>query len=211
MTGAPVLCQYRYSVYSWIARLALAEKGIVFETVEINPFDPGDGQAAANPHPFNRVPVLLHQGHTIIETNAICRYIDDAFEGPPLQPDLPTDRASMNQIISVLDAYGYWPLIRQVYSNDVFCPRFGETSDPAETATGLEAAEPVLDTLEKLLSNGHFTVTGHLTLADIYLAPMLSFFNESVAGAALLKRRPKLSTWYAHIRQRNSFLNTLPE
>lgn len=29
---------YQYSVYSWIARLALHEKGVVYSWVEIDPF-----------------------------------------------------------------------------------------------------------------------------------------------------------------------------
>jgi len=211
MAAAPVLYQYRHSLYCWIARLALTEKGVAYETVEVNPFEPGADQAADNPHPFNRVPVLLHEGNTIIETNAICRYIDEAFDGPALQPDSPVDRAAMNQIISIIDAYGYWPMIRQVYSHDVFQPRFDESNDQAEISQGLEKAVPVLDALESLVSGRIFLVSDHLTLADIWLAPVISFFSASSAGADLLKRRPKLSNWYAHFQQRNSFLNTFPE
>ena len=35
-----VLHGYRYSVYVRIARLALAEKGVAYDRVEVNPFAP---------------------------------------------------------------------------------------------------------------------------------------------------------------------------
>ena len=107
-----VLHGYRFSVYNWIARLALTEKQIEYTVSELNPFQLDDLNVNSNPHPLNRVPVLVHDGLTVYETSAICRYIDEAFDGPVLQPDRATERARMNQIIAVTDAYGYWPLVR---------------------------------------------------------------------------------------------------
>jgi hypothetical protein len=51
---------YQYSVYAWIARLAMHEKGIGYTWVEINPFArdvPADYLAM---HPFGRVPTLIN-------------------------------------------------------------------------------------------------------------------------------------------------------
>ncbi len=130
-----VLHGYRYSVYNRIVRLALAEKGVAYERVEVNPFAPDVPAAYLALHPFGRVPTLVHDGFTLYETAAITRYIDRAFAGPALQPGASQALARMDQIIGVVDAYAYWPLVRQVFSHRVFRPRFGQLGDEAEIAT----------------------------------------------------------------------------
>ena len=92
---ALILHGYRYSVYVRIARLALVEKGVAYDQVEINPFAaeiPGSYLAL---HPFGRVPTLVQGDFVLYETAAITRYVDRAFEGPVLQPeDAPTGFSS---------------------------------------------------------------------------------------------------------------------
>ena len=57
-----VLHGYRYSVYNRIARLALAEKGVAYDRVEVNPFAADRPAAYLALHPFSRVPALVHDG-----------------------------------------------------------------------------------------------------------------------------------------------------
>src|SRR6266478_5495835 len=64
-------------------------------------------------HPFRRVPTLVHDDFVLYETQAITRYIDEAFAGPAFQPVQPRQRARMAQVISIIDAYGYVPMVRQ--------------------------------------------------------------------------------------------------
>src|SRR5687768_4932432 len=107
---------WRYSVYTRIARLALLSKGVEHETIEVDPFA-GLPDGYLTLHPFGRVPVLSHGAFRLFETGAITRYVDRAFEGRPLQPDSPAALARMDQVISVIDAYAYWPMVRQVSSH----------------------------------------------------------------------------------------------
>ncbi|WP_247389280.1 MULTISPECIES: glutathione S-transferase family protein [unclassified Bradyrhizobium] len=120
---------YQYSVYSWIARLALHEKGVAYDWVEVNPFAENFPASYLAMHPFKRVPVLVHDGLVVYETGAITRYVDEAFEGPELQSMEPRTRARCNQIMSIVDSYAYWPLVRQVFSDGVFRPRMGLPAD----------------------------------------------------------------------------------
>src|SRR5476649_1645011 len=145
-----VLHGYRYSVYVRIARLALAENGVAYDRVEVNPFAPDLPAAYLALHPFGRVPALVHDGFALYETAAITRYIDRAFPGPALQPSVPQALARMDQIIAVVDSYGYWPLVRQVFSQRVFRPRLGQPTDSEEVARGLAAAAKALAALEAL-------------------------------------------------------------
>ncbi len=77
-----VLHGYRYSVYVRIARLALAEKSVTYQRVEVNPFAPDMPSAYLVLHPFRRVPVLVHDDFVLYETAAITRYVDETFAGP---------------------------------------------------------------------------------------------------------------------------------
>ena len=77
-----VLHGYRYSVYVRIVRLALAEKGVAYDRVEVNPFAPDVPASYLALHPFGRVPTLVHDDFALYETGAITRYVDRAFAGP---------------------------------------------------------------------------------------------------------------------------------
>ena len=107
---------YQYSVYSWIARFALHEKGVAYNWVEVNPFAENVPASYLAAHPFRRVPALVHGAFTVYETSAITRYVDEGFEGPKLQRTEPKERVRCNQIMSIVDSYAYWPLVRQVFS-----------------------------------------------------------------------------------------------
>src|SRR5476649_1167991 len=131
---------YRRSVYTRVARLALAEKGVAYDRAEVTPFAPDSPADYLALHPFNRVPTLVHNGFVLYETGAIARYVDRAFAGPALQPTGPKALARMDQIIGIVDAYAYWPLVRQVYVHAVAIPRRSQTGDPKEMASGLAAA-----------------------------------------------------------------------
>jgi glutathione S-transferase len=201
---------YQYSVYSWIARLALAEKGVDCDGVEVNPFAPDMPQSYLALHPFKRVPALVHDGLEIYETGAITRYVDEAFPGPALQPADPHHRARCNQFISIIDSYGYWPLVRQVFSHRVFRPRLGGPSDATEIAKGLAAASRVLAALERLVADAEYLCGAQISLAVIHLAPMIAYFAMAEEGEALLKRHGKLSHWWATMSARAAYHATMP-
>lgn len=202
-----VLHGYRYSVYVRIARLTLAEKGVTYGRVEVNPFAADVPPSYLALHPFGRVPTLVHDGFTLYETGAITRYIDRAFPGPALQPGDPRALARMDQIIGIVDAYAYWPLVRQVFSHRVFRPRVGQPGDEAEIARGLQASTKVLSALEPLVHND---VTLGVTLADLHLGAMIAYFVQATDGWQALQPFPRLSQWWARLSARPSFAATDP-
>ena len=186
---------WRYSAYTGIARLALLAKGVGHETVEVDPF--GElPEAWLELHPFGRVPVLTHGGFTVFETGAISRYVDRAFEGPPLQPASPAALARMDQVISVVNSYAYRPLVRQVSSHAFFRPLLGEPSDRAEIVAGLETSRPVLSFLDRAAGEGLVLGGRDLTLADLHLAPMIDYFVRAEEGKAALAGHPALQGWW---------------
>ncbi|KAB2920162.1 MAG: glutathione S-transferase family protein [Hyphomicrobiaceae bacterium] len=202
---------YRFSVYAWIARFALCEKGAAYKWVEVNPFAEAVPASYLAMHPFGRVPTLVHDDFVLYETGAITRYVDEAFEGPVLQRPAPKDRARTNQIISVIDSYAYWPLVRQVFSHGIFRSRTGRPADNAEFRRGLEAAPKVLGALDRLATGGDFLVADGLSLADIHLAPMIGYFTSTAEGEALLRQHQRLSVWWSAISRRGAFAETMPK
>ena len=197
---------YRYSVYSWIIRLALAERALDHSWTEVNPFDPGD----ANPHPFSRVPMIRHGDIRLYEVNAITTYIDAAFPGDSWTPDAALSQARMMQVIGIVDSYGYWPMVREVFAPAVFGPAVGETADPDLVAQGLRNSEPVLNALEEIAEEGE-VLTGPMTRADLHLAPMIGYFTEHPPAAEMLTGYPNLSDWFERMRSRPSYVATKPE
>jgi glutathione S-transferase len=205
-----VLYGYQYSVYLRIVRMTLVEKSVGWEHVEIDPFAdtiPADYLAL---HPFGRVPTLKHGNFVLYETAAITRYIDEVFPGPRLQPEAPEDRARMNQIIAIADAYGYWPMVRQVFSPRVFNAALGRTPDERVVAEGIAKSHTVLGAIEALIGGGPFLAGSGLTLADIHLAAMMAYFTAAEEGRTLLASYPKLSAWWAGTNARRSLTETDP-
>jgi glutathione S-transferase len=200
-----VLHGFRYSVYVRIARIALAEKGLTYEHVEIDPFATDVPIEYLTLHPFKRVPVLVDGGFALYETEAITRYIDEAFPGPMLQPAEPRQRARMAQIISIIDSYGYVPMVRQVAGERVFAPLRGRKPDEALIRTGLEASRRVLDALETIVPGDAPIAGGKVwSLADFHLAPMMTYFTTAPEGEEVLTHHAKLSAWWQVARERKS-------
>ncbi len=90
------------STYVRTARLACEEKGVAYEIV---PTEIGSPENLAV-HPFARVPAMSHGDFKCFETAAICRYVDEAFDGPALQPA--DARAKPHQSATPRDSGSCW-------------------------------------------------------------------------------------------------------
>ena len=201
----PILYGADYSVYVRIARMALEEKGINYDLVPVDVFAP-DGVPAwyLEHHPFGRIPAFEHDGFRLFEASAIARYADEAFDGPALQPNDARSRARMNQIIGLLDAYGYRAMVW-----DVAVERLEQSPpDEALIAKGLSQAEAVLRTLTALKSEGPWLLGSQLTLADLHAAPIIGYFVKVAEGQQLLAAFPDIVNWWGRIARRDSFVRT---
>jgi glutathione S-transferase len=186
---------YRYSAYNRIVRLTLLSKGVEHRIIEVDPFAELS-DAYLRLHPFGRVPVLTHGAFELFETNAITRYVDRAFKGRGLQPVDVAALARMDQVIAVIDAYAYWPMVRQVSSHGFFRPLFGEPSNPEEIAVGLDASRTVLSFLNTVADEGKVLDGHEITLADWHLAPIMDYFVRAEVGKAALYAYAALQRWW---------------
>ncbi|MCF6305727.1 MAG: glutathione S-transferase family protein [Rhodobacteraceae bacterium] len=198
------LLGYRYSVYTWAVRMALAQTGRKVDFQEINPFDARMQDGLNMQHPFGRVPVFWDGDFRIFETGAILSYL------LPAEPDAKR-AARARQVGGIADSYGYLPLVRQVFSHGVFRPACHEAVDNRELAAGMAAAPAVLDTLEDIASEGLALSGESIGPADCHLAPMIGYFAQFASGRALLKGRPALSRWFDTVSRTDSFMDTRPD
>jgi glutathione S-transferase len=179
------------STYVRTARMAAMEKSVSHRLMPLEFKSPAHFAV----HPFGRMPVLRHGALVVHETLAILDYIDNAFDGPPLQPRDARKRASMMSIVSATIDYLYEALVRST---------LGDTKpNPAATAQALNY-------MEQAAAAGDLDAASTITFADLFVAPILGYHVQQDAGKTDVDARPRLSRWYSRISIRPSFQQTQP-
>lgn len=205
----PQLHGASYSVYVRIARLALLEKSVTHDHREVEIFAAGGPPAAyLELHPFARIPALVHGDFTLYETGAITRYVDEAFDGPSLQPTSPESRARMNQIISIADNYLYRPLVWGVYVARDDAAKNNTPLDQPTFDDAVAKSRHCLAVVAGLCGDRPWLSGDSLSLADLYLAPMIAYGCVAAEGRALLQEQPYLATWWNRMKARPSMTAT---
>ena len=97
-----------FSIMPWRVRVALHEKGIAYESVEVDVL----ASAQRKPeflklNPFGQLPVLQHDGMTISESIAILEYLEERYPAPALMPADVVARAQARELMCW--STDYWP------------------------------------------------------------------------------------------------------
>lgn len=221
------------SVCSVRVRMALEEKSVAWTSryIDLFKFDQLCPEYLKI-SPDGVVPVLVHNGHAIHESEIINEYIDAAFLGPGLVPPDPLQAARMREFVKTcndgfdaivkLTMVKYiLPKLRNRWGDDVLREQVarrpskflrdmhsrairGEISE-AELAESLADIKRLLDHLETTLNPGPWVVN-QFSLADISLAPFM--FRLAALGRDQFwsaDERPRVNAWYAAISSRPSF------
>jgi glutathione S-transferase len=192
------------SVYVQMAGITLTHKEVPYAFHDLETEMNTPSHVAL--HPFERVPILQHGDFVVYETSAIVGYIDDAFDGPKLTPADPRQRARMDQWISAINGYYYPYLIYHVsHERNVF-PPLGIASDEAVVAHAMPKVKLCLDVMERELSRGNeFLLGSQLSLADIFMLPIIHGFGFSPEAQAMYPDLPSICAW----RERMEALPTI--
>ena len=204
----PILYGPTYSTYVRSARLAMEEKGVDYDLVEVDFLQAPMPAEQIERHPFAKVPAFEHDGFKFYEVSAIGRYVDEAFDGPSLQPVDVKARARMTQIISILDNYTYPCTIGDLLIQRVIVPMLGGEADEGIITAALPEIEKNMNTLEQLRGDGKYLVGNQLTLADLHLVPIYEYFQSMPESAAILENTPGLRAWWDMIKDRESVQKT---
>ena len=192
----PVLYGLARSVYTRIARLALEEKGVHYTLEEVEIFGPGGVPAEhVARQPFGRIPAFAHDGFMLYETDAITRYIEEAFAGTRLQPQEPRARARMNQVIAIIDSYAYRPMIWGVFAARIVAPEEDIAPNEMLVAESLTRSRTCCRALEQILGTSRYFTGDEVTLADLHALPILLYFSMTQEGRETLSAHPRLRAW----------------
>ena len=203
MNDRPIVYGAAYSGYVQAVRLTLWAKTVPYDLVEVDVFAPGGPPVEhLARHPFGRIPAFEHGDYRMHETAPICRYIDEAFEGPKLQPSTPSSRATMGQAVSIMDNYAYRSMVWGLYVERVAGPRRGRPSDLGKIEAGRQQSKICLSALERLAPMADWLAGGDMTLADLHAAPMFALFMMTPDARELMEPNVRLAGWWRRIRER---------
>jgi glutathione S-transferase len=195
------------SSYVRTARMALAEKGLKYTYDPAAPHSPPVDAIS----PYGRVPVFRDGDTALFETSAIVRYLDETFDGAPLIAANARLRAQMEQWVSMINCHGYDAMVRRYVLQYVFPKGEGGVPDRKTIDAALPEIEQLLGTLDKTYGKRDFLVGDTVTMADLFLAPIVFYLGMFPESKALLEKVPNLSRAHAAIAERESFTATTPK
>ena len=182
-------------------------------------------------NPRGVVPVLVHDGNTIVESSVICSYLDEVFPEPPLSPKSPVERATMRLWCKLPD-----DILHMACATVSFAISFGrqlkqqmgagleerlmKMPDPARRERqraliekGIEAPffcdhikvfEKTFGEMEAQLGKTKWLAFDMYSLADAEITPYVERIDR-LGLASMWENRPRLADWFARIKARPSF------
>ena len=198
------------STYVRTVRMLLAEKGVAgYEQVPVNVLEgePKKPEHLAR-HPFGKVPVVDVDGFRVVETPAIAAYLDAVLPGRKLIPAEPKALARSAMAVSMVDSYGYGPLVGGVVAYHLF-PDFVGGKDEAKHRQGIADGKRVLGEIMKVRGADRFIAGPEQTLADLYLAPIFAYVTMTPHREEFLAL-PGVRAWWDTVTALPSFAATEP-
>jgi glutathione S-transferase len=190
---------FTVSNYFNMVKMALLEKGIDFEFVDVRPNQEGDFLAKS---PMGKVPCLETDEGFISETNVIFEYLEDLGQGAALLPASAYDKAKVRELVKEIELYIELPA-RTCFAEAFFG---GTVSDEVKE----KAKASLIKGVEALQRNGKFSpyVAGDsFTYADImfmYSVNLAGAASKRVLGMNLLENYPQMKELMALIGERES-------
>jgi len=197
------------SAESRMARLALREKGVPFETV-VEPFwERREAFLALNP--AGEVPVLTEEdGSVVAGAAALLEYIDEVAPLPPLIGATPGERAETRRLVG----WFRYTFAHEVTGNilgEKVMRRFNGGGQPSSAAirAGLANLHVHLDYIGWLNERRAWLAGPSFSLADIAAAAQLSVLDY--LGDIPWARHDGARDWYARVKSRPSFCAVLED
>lgn len=160
------------------------------------------GEHKQEPHlsrqPFGRVPAIDHDGFTLWESRAICRYLSDVSTGALVPKDV-HDRARMEQWISVETSEFTPNAMKYVYHYI-----FQRQQEEAVLESAQKAVEVSLGVMEKALASQLYFAGAQFSIADISFMP---YFEYTMATPLkdTYARFPAVMAWWGRVSERPSW------
>lgn len=211
------LYHFPASPYGWIARMALAEKGLTYESS--HPYDRKDNPELAALNPINRTPTLVIDGRVAYESFAIMELLEEKYPEPALLPRDAFDRARAR----ALTCMAYMDLLPEVakvgravldfvnWDAKAGGPpplRPAADVDAKMRDEGVAGVTRVLGNIEKVLGDNPWMAGPAFTMADIAFTPFVT--NLALRGYAMPDDLKRIAAWHERLRKRPSFAASKP-
>ena len=194
------------STYVRTVRLACAEKGVAHAMEEVE----FGSDAHRKLHPFGKVPIMRHGDFVLYESEAICRYVDRAFPGPPLQPTDAKALARMDHWLSAIRDYVYPVMIEDLVWERLVVPMEGGQPNEDMIAAAVPKMAEQLGIFERALKASPYLAGAEVSLADYMLFPIVVYLRVTAEGEAALAKARALLDWFRRMSARPSAAATDP-
>ena len=182
--------------YARRTRMALHEKGVEFETYEVDLENKSEEFLKASP--TGKVPVVVVDGDSIYESNVVNQYLDEVADGPRLMPEDPKQRAYARIWMASADTNFFPPL---------FVASVGRSRGFSEEriSEAIEKLRTALQKLEERLKGRDYLVD-EFSLADIAHAGNFVRLRElEERGEVPLDEYPNVTAWMERIETQSSY------
>lgn len=206
----PVVTGFPQSTYVWTARAALNLKGVEHDFVPLAPPANRAPEHLAR-HPWGKVPAFEHEGVQLIETTAICSYVDTAFEGPALQPSEPVALARMHQWISVANSYLYPAAVLRFALQYIFPRGAGGAPDMDTIQGAVPDIKKAIQFLDQGLGEADWFGGDGPNLADLFVGPLLFTTQMFPGGPALHEGFDNIQRLKGNIARHAGIMSAAPQ
>ena len=180
-------------LYSHRVRIVLAEKGISFEGIDVDPTNPPEDLLELNP--YGVVPTLVDRDLVLYDAQVIMEYLDERFPHPPLMPVDPVSRAQSRMTL------------RRIQRDwDVLVEKLQAGRDKAKVAKELCDS---LTVISPIFEQKPFFMSDEFSLLDCAVAPILWRLPEY--GIKLPAAAKALSAYAERLFALDSFQTSLTE
>lgn len=173
------MCPYCHCV-----RIALAEKGVVAELIEIDPEKPSEDLLDLNP--YGALPTLVDRDLVLYETNIILEYLEERFPHPPLMPVYPVARGRNRLMMTRVDRDWY-----SLADKILTAPKAEAESARTDLRDSLLSVAPVFEDSPCFLSE-EFTLVDCSLAALLWRLPMFGIDLPEKAGRPILNYAQRL-------------------
>ncbi len=183
-------------IYSHQVRIVLAEKGVNYEVLDVDPENKPEDLADLNP--YNAVPTLVDRDLVLYEAQIIMEYLDERFPHPPLMPVYPVSRARSRLMIHRIEK-DWYSLLKLITSP--------KAADSRKEKARKELRDALI-TLAPVFSDTDYFLSEEFTLVDCCLAPLL--WRLEMLGIELTgKGAAPVKAYMERIFERKSFKASL--
>jgi len=189
------------SSYVRTARICCHEKGVAHA---LEPLEMGT-EEHTRLHPWGRVPIFRHRDVQLVETSAICRYVDAAFDGPRLIPADARQAAVMEQWISAINCYIYDHAVRNYALQHILPGLRGEPPNRAVIDATVPDVQRDLQLLDAAYGKSQWIAGDAISLADLFVAPIIATTRLFPEAAATMEKCRNLGRAFEALSARESF------